>query len=137
MTKAFGCGYAARVPDFSRDTDAWMRDVRDPAEKASEGRRSLNAGGATASYRIAQLPSGQWAVCIETSIEFVGGMQIPWRIFPSREECVGYFVEQAKRFFEMQTRVKKQQRTYRDKMISLLQADLFGFREPEPEPRVE
>ena len=63
---------------------AWMRDVRDPAEIAAEGKRTLTAGGASASYRIAQLPDGTWAICIQTKLEMVTGMTIPWRVLPTR-----------------------------------------------------
>ena len=88
------------MPEFPRDTDAWMRDVRDPAERSNEGRRSIRSGEATAAYRIAHLPDGRFAVCIETQMEGIGGMRIPWRTCATREECLAYFVQEAMAFFK-------------------------------------
>src|ERR1700704_2447746 len=117
------------MPDFPRDTDAWMRDVRDPAEKAAEGKRTLTSGGATASYRIAPLPDGTWAICIQTKLEMVTGMTIPWRVLPTREEAVAYFLEEAKKFFEREKDLKKGLSQNRRKILELLSGggDLFGF----------
>src|SRR5687768_1083142 len=95
------------MPEFPRDTDAWRREVHGPAEQTSEGRRTLEAGGARASYRIAPLPDGRWAVSVETSLESVGGMRIPWRVLPTREECVAWFVELARDFFEREKKLTK------------------------------
>jgi hypothetical protein len=123
------------VPDFPHDTDAWMRDVRNPAEKAAEGRRTLQAGGATASYRIAALPDGTWAIHINTELEMVSGMSIPWRVLPTREEAIAYFLEQARQFFEREKTLKKGLAQNRKKILELLSGsgDLFGFTEPDLE----
>jgi hypothetical protein len=128
--------YAVAVPDFPRDTDAWMRDVRNAAEIAAEGKRTLTAGGATASYRIAQLPTGKWAICIQTKLEMVTGMTIPWRVLPTREEAVAYFLQEAKAFFERETRLKSGKAQHRKQILELLTGDggLFGgFTEPDPQ----
>jgi hypothetical protein len=126
--------YPLLVPDFPRDIDVWMRDVRDPAEKAAEGRRILTAGGATASYQIAQLPTGEWAISIETRLKCVTGMSIPWRVLPTREEAVAYFLEEARKFFEREKTLKKGLAQNRTKMLELLSGkdSLFGWQEPEP-----
>jgi hypothetical protein len=129
--------YSVAIPDFPRDTGAWIHNVRNPAEKAAEGKRTLTAGGASASYRIAQLPDGQWAICIQTKLEFVSGMTIPWRVLPTREEAVAYFIVEAKAFFERETRLKTGKAEHRKKILELLNGDggLFGgFIEPDPDP---
>src|SRR4051812_38676683 len=112
-----------------------MRDVRDPAEQAAEGWRTLSAGGATASYRIAALPDGTWAIHIKTQLEMVSGMSIPWRVLPTREEAVAYFLDEARRFFEREKTLKKGLAQNRTKILELLSGsgDLFGFTEPDPE----
>jgi hypothetical protein len=60
-------------------------------------------------------------------------MRIPWRVFPTREECVASFIEQARKFFDMQKHLKKNQRECCDRILRLLPADLFGFQEANPE----
>ena len=46
------------------DIDGWIAEVRDPAENASEGRRTIRCGKGQveASYEIAPLAGGRWAI---------------------------------------------------------------------------
>jgi hypothetical protein len=52
-------------------------------------------------------------VKVHCDLEFVTGMSIPWREFGTREECVAFFLEQARAFFEQEKRLKKHQAQYR------------------------
>jgi hypothetical protein len=78
-----------------------MATVRVPAEKASEGVRALKVAGANASYEIAPLPDGRWAVKLrcEYTCGDMHAVSIPWRVGASREECLNFFLSQARDHF--------------------------------------
>jgi hypothetical protein len=123
------------VSEFANRWEEWEQTVRKPAERAqSEGRRRLDCGAALAEYEIRPLPDGRFVVRLTCRMEFGSGMSCPWRVFPTREEAVGFFREQALGFFQREGKLRKDREQARRKIIGLLQGDgLFGFEEPEPE----
>lgn len=123
------------------EIDVWMETVRDPADEASEGERTIDVrkGLATAAYEVAPLPDGRWAVrlrCQHQASE-LGALALPWRAFPTREECLAFFVQTAREFFarEERARVSEAQRRAREEMAALLAGGLYGFEEPVPVKR--
>jgi hypothetical protein len=121
-----------------RDLDQWDAEVRQPAEKASEGRRVLKAkgGNAEAWYEVAPLPNGRWAVKVHCAFlcgDF-HGVGIPWRDFATREECLAYFLAEARAHFsgEAPWRVAGAQEKARKEMQRLLGESVL-FTEPTPE----
>ena len=112
--------------------DEWMRTVRDPADAASEGKRTLTSGDAEASYDVSPLPDGRWAVrCKCVGVGGTSGMSAPWRAFPTREEAVAYFVEITRQFFGEAMAVKGVRDKARRQMLKLLDGQtLFGWPEP-------
>jgi len=81
--------------------DAWKRQVRDPAEASSEGRRTIRVDGASFSYRIAPLPDGTWAVDYEVSY-LCGNIHSHtscWSRYSTREDCLAVFLAAARRHF--------------------------------------
>jgi hypothetical protein len=121
-----------------REFEVWCATVRDPATARSEGLRRVEAPTAVAEYEVASLPDGRWAVRV--NLEYGCGDRfgtcIPWTDFPSRADCVGFFLEQARRHFGLALAgrcVAAAQVTARRAMLRLLSGDwLFGFEEPEP-----
>ena len=123
-----------RSPELKR----WMDDVRDPADAATEGIRTIQMRDAEADYEVAPLPDGRWAVKVRASYAKgnCASLGTPWRAFDTREECLAYFLETARgHFAEKATagRVFGQEAAARQ-MTSLLSG---YFREPVPVPRPE
>ena len=116
----------------------WIETVRDPARRASEGVRELIVlnGAATASYEIAPLPVGRWAVTVrcEYHCGHCHGAGIPWTDFPSREDCLEFFLNRARRHFGRPVGCDGSdlQRNAQTEMKRLLTGGLFGFIEPTP-----
>ena len=83
------------------DFDGWAREVREPAEKAYEGKRTIIRGKAAVSYWIAPLPTGSWEIRIrcENMSATLEAMGISWREFATQEACLAYFTTEAERFF--------------------------------------
>lgn len=80
----------------------WEEEIGTPAEKANEGQRSLiDAKFAKVSYEIAPLDKG---FAVRTECCYLCGDRhtcwVPWRRFDSRDECLGFVMEQAKIHFE-------------------------------------
>lgn len=117
----------------------WINNVRDPANANSEGERLLQSanGKATASYEIAPLPDGRWAIRMRCDYHCgcCMGRGSSWATYDSREACIDYFLKIARNHFgqELQgincTEVQQQARR---QMNDLLSDGLFGFIEPEP-----
>lgn len=82
------------------DIATWMRTVRDPAEAAKEPRVTVAVKGAAASYEIALLPDGRWAVRIQTRCEPGSNLGCPWQACATRQECVRCFLEVAHWHFD-------------------------------------
>lgn len=117
---------------------AWERNVRDPAANANEGQRTIRAGmEADASYEIAPLPDGTWAVRVVCRY-LCGdnhGVTIPWRVQESREACLAFFLEQARFHFSLTIRGSSSvQHKVQKKMLALLQEGRL-FIEPQVETR--
>lgn len=113
----------------------WVTTVRDPADRASEGFRRIEAskGVAIADYEIAPLPSGRWAVRIRCEFrcgDFYG-VGIPWTDFTSREACIDFVLSTARRHFGSHHESTLQQQSQTE-MKRLLAPNLFGFIEPMP-----
>jgi hypothetical protein len=114
--------------------EEWEKTIRDPAEQTKEGLRRLDCGSAVADYQTAQLPDGRWAVRMTCRLEFASGMSVPWRAFPTREEAVDYFRQEALAFFQREGNLRKDREQARRKIMRLLaETGLFGFSEPEPQ----
>lgn len=116
----------------------WMETVRDPARSASERIRELIVlnGAATASYEIALLPDGRWAVTVrcEYHCGHCHGAGIPWTDFPSRDDCLEFFLNRARHHFGQPVGRDGSdlQRNAQAEMNRLLTGGLFGFIEPTP-----
>ena len=129
---------AERLADFR----LWIETVRDPAQRASEGHRELIVlnRAATASYEIAALPNERWAVTVrcEYHCGHCHGAGIPWTDFPSRDDCVEFFLNTARHHFGQAVGHDGSdlQRAAQNEMNWLLKGGLFGFIEPTPFPRV-
>jgi len=127
-------------PDPQAEFDRWVRDIRDPARRSSEGLRSVDAGDgkAVAEYEIAQLPAGNFAVRF-SCIYHCGngsGRCVPWTEFDSREQCLDFFLQSARHHFRaecLDSNCNDIQRNARREMLHLLNGGLFGFVEPEPQ----
>lgn len=126
--------------DRRRQFEEWTATVREPAQEASEGVRSLLSKdrGASAEYEIASLPSGRWA--LRTDLRYhVGdlrGNTTPWTEYESREDCVDQFVDRARKFFsaEINAGDSDSQRHARYEMLKHFEKGLFGFVEPDAVP---
>ncbi len=116
----------------------WIETVRDPAQRQSEGIRELIVlnRAATAGYEIAPLQTGQWAVTVrcEYHCGHCHGTGIPWTDFPSRDECIEYFLNTARHHFGQPISFDGSdlQRNAQAEMNRLLKGGLFGFIEPLP-----
>jgi alkanesulfonate monooxygenase SsuD/methylene tetrahydromethanopterin reductase-like flavin-dependent oxidoreductase (luciferase family) len=125
------------MPDCPDEIDEWMTTIRDPANQAREGWRTVNAGKgkARAVHEIAPLPGGRFAVRIR--VEYLCGnvasLGIPWRDFDTREECLAHFLEVARGHFAGEP-VARAQREATERMRQVLRGP---FREPRPEPVVD
>lgn len=110
--------------------------MRDPAQRANDGVRELIVlnRAATASYEIAPLPNGRWAVTVrcEYHCGHCHGAGVPWAELPSRDDCVEFFLNTARHHFGQQIGFDGSdlQRKAQAEMNRLLKGDLFGFIEP-------
>lgn len=130
----FGDELSARQADFQQ----WIRDVRDPANAASEGVRRIVVRDALAEYEVAPLSEGRWA--IRYGLEYQSGdchgHGSPWTAYASREQCVAAFLEAARRHFGARlvgvAAGVTTQEAARTAMLKQLRDDgLFDFIEPE------
>ncbi|MCX7411254.1 MAG: hypothetical protein NTZ32_24520 [Planctomycetales bacterium] len=116
----------------------WTEMVRDPAQRQSEGVRELIVlnRAATASYEIAPLPNERWAVTVryEYHCGHCHGAGVPWTEFPSRDECIEFFLNTARHHFGQSIGCdgSDHQRKAQVEMNRLLKGGLFGFIEPTP-----
>lgn len=117
---------------------SWVNTVRNPAERNSEGTRTIRTatGTAAADYDIAPLPDGHWAVTVHCTYRCgdCSGIGIPWTAFPSREACIDFFIDTARRHFRPSAQGfgSAAQGVAQAEMLRLLSGGLFGFIEPTP-----
>jgi hypothetical protein len=123
------------------DFDAWVDEVRGPAERSNEGERVLldGQGLAEARYEVSLLPDGRWAVrfSLQHRAGDFAGVAHPWQAIPTREACLAHFRAEAMRFFASpQQRGHAALRKARAAVLRQLRGEgLFGFTEPNPVPR--
>lgn len=116
----------------------WVENVRDPATAASEGIREIEAkaGAASASYEVAPLPDGRWALLVRCGYNCgdCHGVGIPWTDFPTRDHCIEFFLTTARRHFGRCVNCDGSalQQQAQAEMKRLLTPGLFGFIEPSP-----
>lgn len=116
----------------------WVETVRDPAQANSEGLREIHVlqGAATAQYDVAAIPHGRWAVSIHCCYRCgdCRGIGIPWADFPSRDECIEFFLVTARRHFgsKLGHDASDLQKQAQAEMKRRLSDGLFGFIEPLP-----
>lgn len=120
--------------------DEWVATVRDPAQQTSERLRTLESanGAASATYEIAPLTNGRYAVRIDCRYDTgnMSGIGVPWTVFPSREECIDFFIRTARRHFSPEQTLSNcvaSQYAARRQILELLDGGLFGFIEPAPD----
>ena len=120
----------------------WVRTVRDPAMESSEGLRRLEAKNqrASAEYEVARISSESWAIRINLAYQCgdCSGHAVPWSTFSSRELCIDFFLNLARRHFQRPQHpfISDAQRCAQQEMNRLLKDGLFGFSEPAPFVRV-
>jgi hypothetical protein len=120
--------------------EEWRDNVRDPANRLSEGKRWIRSGvcKATICYEIAPLSESQYAV--QFSISYGSGTMYgqasPWTVFATRKECIDRMLETARNHFGpelVDSSCSSSQQESRTQILKLLQGDLFGFIEPDIE----
>lgn len=102
-----------------------------------EGWRELNTQNrlARAAYSIEWLYNGEFFVSVQ--VEYKTGDysgSYTHEVFSSRQECVEYFLERARRHFGSDRTMPDGQREAQRQMQALLEPTLFGFIEPAPAP---
>jgi hypothetical protein len=116
----------------------WVETVRNPAREHTEGLRQLTVfnGAAIANYEIAPLPHGRWAITLHCTYRcgHCHEVGIPWTDFASREACIEFFLETARRHFGSPIGADGSdlQRRAQTEMAEFLRGGLFGFIEPLP-----
>ncbi len=115
----------------------WVKEVRDPATATSEGLREIATSNhaASASYEVAQLPDGRWAVRMGSEYRCGNyhGQSTPWTRFNTRQDCIDFFLKVTRHHFNNADHdASERQRDAQVEMKSLLTDGLFGFLEPEP-----
>jgi len=126
---------------YHADFVEWAETVRDPAAKASEGKRILRAGkDAEASYQIAPLPDGRFAVkvCYTYHSGNCSTLSSPWCAFESRDACLGRFLDGARHHFnDIRHIASEAQMKAQKKMAALLDAILVFVEPPveKPDPK--
>ncbi len=124
------------LSDRMAEHERWCHEVRDPAEKHSEGRRVVMPanGRALLEYQVAPLPNGEWAV--RWAHRFlcgdVRGAGHPWTTRATRDDCLELVLQTSRKMFSAKT-IDKVQIPVAREMLHLLGDGLFGFTEPEPE----
>ncbi|PNY38658.1 hypothetical protein C2E31_01700 [Rhodopirellula baltica] len=118
----------------SMDFDSKPKVIRD------EGYRNLRArhGHAKAGYRIEQMADGSFRVSIRVAygVGDFHGFGSPRIEMKTRDDCVQSFLDAARNHFSKLLTgsvVTDRQRTSQKQMLSLPDAGLFGFLEPDPE----
>ncbi len=131
---------AGGLEERTREYENWVRAVRDPATEKSEGERALKTTSdkATASYEMASLPDGRYAIRYRCEYHCgnYSGVGYPWTAEETRQKCLDLFLSGAKRHFSQEVcdaSSNDLQRQARKEMLELLKGGLFGFLEPEPE----
>ena len=125
-----------------QEFEEWVRTVRVPATKLSEGIRRLEVknGRATAEYEIAQIAGETWAIRINLAYHCGDhrGLGLPWATFPDRDQCLTHFLQTARRHFRLPREgfLSDAQLFAQKEMSELLRDGLFGFSEPAPIVRV-
>lgn len=130
------------LADRQAEFERWVREVREPANMATEGPHRVDVTGAEAEYEIAPLPSGHWAVRIRIGYLCgnCSGRSGPWTEHADRQHCVDAFLTAARQHFvaelsESDPIVNEAQRRARRDMLNALEGGLFGFIEPNSEMR--
>jgi hypothetical protein len=85
----------------------WIEQIQLPADQAAEPPRRIDGGPAAAEYQTAPLPDGRRAIRFTCSMKGGAAMTIPWRFFPSRDECLPYFRAEVAAHFERDGRWRK------------------------------
>ncbi len=128
---------ANNTKDRIDEHEEWIKNVRDPAQRNSEGVRRLQSGDgkATAEYEVAPLPDGRWAMQISLAYHCgdMEGVSVPWTEYESRESCIDQFESRAKRFFRkpIDDGGNEAQQLARKEMLKHFEGSLFGFVEPD------
>jgi len=115
----------------------WVKAVRDPATKASEGKRVLRAGkDAEASYQIAALPDGRFAVKVRYSYGSgnCSTASSPWCALESRDACLAYFLDGARDHFSDIRHIAHEGQLKAQKKMAALLDTILVFMEPSIEP---
>lgn len=115
----------------------WVREVRNPATANTEGIREIATSNhsASASYEIAQLPDGTWAIRMgcEYRCGNYHGRSIPWTRYSTRQDSIDFFLKTARHHFDKADHdASDRQKGAQVEMKTLLANSLFGFLEPEP-----
>ena len=76
-----------RFPTPGEDADAWMREVRDPANLTAGPPIEHRLGGARAEYQLAQIPLG-WAWHCNLRHRDGSGGGTPWKAEATRVEAL-------------------------------------------------
>lgn len=83
--------------------EQWVRDVRDPAERAEQiiDTIATTSGSAAAQCCIAELYGGRWAVRVAAAYQVgdCAGVGIPWEVVESHEAAVTWFLARAAHHF--------------------------------------
>lgn len=116
--------------------DVWVQEVRDPAEAASEGTRTIRTSKwDKLEYEIAPLPDGRWALTWDMDCAR-GGQGKPWTAYETRELAIAGFLDAATRFltnrsnhFQSPAEIAKA-----NKLLAKLGKMIDGDRFDEPEP---
>ncbi len=129
----FGDELAKRQSEF----EEWRKNVRDPAERLSEGKRWIRSsdGKTTICYEIAQLGESRFAIRyrMEYGSGSMSGRSSPWSAYPSRQECIDNLLKAARCHFGPElvaSNCNEIQRRARNQILELLDGGLFGFIEP-------
>ena len=119
------------------DLEAWVRDVRDPAEAGKKWRREVKVGKeALLIYWIVQVPKG-WALKYSFDLE-TSHVGSTWRLFETVAACLASMLDHARAFFANgpHTRTPKVK-----KALAKMAEKLANFVEPapivEPEAKTE
>jgi len=131
------------APEESEDSDLakWITTVRDPAAKATEGRRVLRAGkDAEASYEIASLPDARFAVKVRYAYHSgnCSTASSPWCAFGTRSECLAYFLDGARQHFTDVRHIASEAQLKAQKRMAALLNAILVFVEPpveKPDPK--
>lgn len=106
----------------------WIRDVRDPAEKAKE-ERTIRHGKCETTYSLAPIPTG-WAWQVSTWVPNDRGAPsysgTPWRAAPTRDAALAACQDRVLR----DSSGRSDLQAFYDLVVAELQPDLFGSGDP-------